>query len=69
MKARPKSPCSPCCPKRKVGCRAECEDWQEYEAEYTIFLNSRRQEKYNNNQVDMFRATGLSNARKRKGLK
>jgi hypothetical protein len=38
---KPKPPCPPDCGKRQVGCRKDCEAWQEYERQQAEY----RQEK------------------------
>lgn len=44
MKGRPKPPCDPKCPKRKVGCRSTCEGWQKYQVEYEEYQVDRAKE-------------------------
>lgn len=43
-RVRPTHPCGVKCPKRTADCRPTCEEWEEYEKEYSLFEKERLQE-------------------------
>jgi len=51
---RPQSPCHHC-PKRYVGCKSTCPDWDTFESEKLAFRNQIAKEKFKYKEVDNFR--------------
>lgn len=60
----PKHPCPRVCPKRKVGCRTECEAWQKYEKEYKEFMTEKKEQYERSNELTQFRADMVDKSRR-----
>lgn len=58
--------CSRYCPRRKVGCKADCEDWKRAKAEHDALLAEVREERERREPVAGFTVESIRRVRKRR---